>query len=72
MERIMIKVTINQEYCKGCYYCIQLCHKGCLSMSNQLNSKGFPFPTLVNPEECTGCGACALLCPDFAIEVILD
>lgn len=65
----MANVTINEGLCKGCVFCVQFCPFDCLSMSDGLNAKGFPYPVLKDEEKCTGCGACACLCPDFAIEV---
>ncbi len=60
-------VTIAIEACKGCDLCIPACPPRVLSMSEDMNEKGFRYPRL--QPGCTGCGACALVCPDFCFEV---
>jgi 2-oxoglutarate ferredoxin oxidoreductase subunit delta len=60
-------VEIEIERCKGCELCIPACPPRVLSMSEQLNSLGVPYPELI--EGCTGCGACLLVCPDFCFAV---
>ncbi|MDY6968903.1 MAG: 4Fe-4S binding protein [Spirochaetota bacterium] len=64
----MIELQINEEWCKGCELCIYFCPKECLSMGDQLNTKGFRYP-LFNDENCTGCSACGKLCPNIAISI---
>ena len=68
-KKKIIEIEINEEYCKGCSYCVDSCPKECLVMGEELNSTGYHFPVLINQEDCTGCGICSFLCPDIAIEV---
>ena len=60
-------VAIAVERCKGCELCIPACPPGVLSMSEQHNGLGVPYPEL--RPGCTGCSACLLVCPDFCFEV---
>jgi len=61
-------VQIDTERCKGCSFCINLCPKNSLFLSETLNLKGY-FVAAFEGTDCTGCGTCALMCPEVAIEV---
>ncbi|HEA47442.1 MAG TPA: ferredoxin family protein [bacterium] len=65
----MAKIVIDKERCKGCEFCIPVCPKNLITMSQRLNSKGYHSAEPVKGEECTACGLCYLICPDIAIEV---
>ena len=60
-------ITIVDDLCKGCEFCIEFCPLDVLEKSEEFNSKGYYFPEMVNPEACINCGYCQLLCPEFAI-----
>ena len=60
---------IEKDRCKGCELCVHFCPKGCISMSEGFNGKGYRFTSFEKKTECTGCAICALVCPDVAIEV---
>lgn len=60
-------VVVDQDRCKGCELCIPACPPGVLSMSRDLNARGYRYP-LLSPG-CTGCTACQQVCPDFVFEV---
>jgi len=61
---------IDGERCKGCSLCIDFCPKASISLSEQLNLKGY-FVAAYDPAgACNGCGSCALMCPEAAIEVM--
>ncbi len=62
-------IQINQELCKGCSLCIEFCPKGTISMTNNLNTKGFFLAQFDDKKGCTGCAMCAQMCPEIAIEV---
>lgn len=60
-------ITVDREVCKGCELCIPACPPDVLSMSEDVNERGYRFP-LLSPG-CTGCGRCLEICPDFVFEV---
>lgn len=73
MEQQMKKkgeITIDEESCLACGYCVEFCPKDCIILSGEkYNSLGFHLPVFSNPDECIACGVCALLCPQYCIEV---
>ena len=65
-------MRIDKERCKGCALCIEFCPKDSISMSEELNLKGYfvaAFSASDDGDGCNGCGTCAVICPDVAIEV---
>lgn len=69
MAKIRGAVVVDIEKCKGCELCIVACPTNVLSMSKQVNGKGFHYAYMENPEACTGCTNCAQVCPDSVITV---
>ena len=67
------RIEIDGERCKGCLFCIELCPKKSISLSEELNLKGYFIATFDGADggetSCNGCGTCALMCPEVAIEV---
>lgn len=57
----MVRIHINDAYCKRCGYCIAFCPKEVFQAARD------GFPIVAQPEECTQCGQCDLRCPDMAI-----
>jgi 2-oxoglutarate ferredoxin oxidoreductase subunit delta len=67
------RIEIDRERCKGCLFCIELCPKKSIRLSDELNLKGY-FTAAFDGDNgqetrCSGCGVCALMCPEVAIEV---
>jgi 2-oxoglutarate ferredoxin oxidoreductase subunit delta len=62
-------IEIDKERCKGCALCIEFCAKDCISLSEELNLKGYLIAAFDDDKDCNGCRNCALMCPDVAIEV---
>ena len=60
-------VSITQDRCKGCGYCVEFCPLGVLAMSSKFNAKGYHYPEVIAGDNCTGCDLCGMYCPDFAI-----
>jgi NAD-dependent dihydropyrimidine dehydrogenase PreA subunit len=56
-------ITIREEWCKGCEFCVTYCPRDVLAMNGVL-------AVAVKPEQCTRCQICVWVCPDFAIKVI--
>ena len=61
-QRAAAEVTIHEDWCKGCEYCVVFCPKDVLAMERKIAK-------VVNIEECTGCDLCAWICPEFAVKV---
>ena len=61
-------VKIDVETCKGCELCIEACPQDSLTMSKEINTKGYHYAVLIQ-DNCTGCINCALVCPDAVITV---
>jgi len=64
----MAKIIINRDRCKGCQLCINFCPKKVISLSRDLNKKGFHLAQYKG-DGCVGCMHCAIICPDTCIEV---
>lgn len=66
----MNKVTINEEICKECGYCIHFCpKKTILTKKDAVNKKGYYPITATGIVDCIACGICATVCPEGAIRV---
>ena len=69
----MVKVTINENLCKGCGLCVRACPKGIIELSKaQINAKGYHPAEVTNMEACVGCTSCARTCPDVVIHIEKD
>ena len=62
------RITILEEQCKSCAFCVEACPPKVLRVSEKINAKGHR-PVEQFKEGCTGCALCALICPDMVIEV---
>ena len=66
----MVKITINEELCKGCGLCARACPKDLIELSKaKLNAKGYHPAVVTDVEKCIGCASCARTCPDVAIHI---
>ena len=59
----LVRIHINDKYCKRCGYCIAFCPKGVFQAARD------GLPIAAKPEECTQCRQCDLRCPDMAIRL---
>ena len=66
------RVTINQNWCKGCGYCVNFCPTKVLEMSRGYNAKGYHPPQVKSAEDCRDCKYCEIICPEFAIFVTTE
>ncbi|MBB5349273.1 ferredoxin family protein [Desulfoprunum benzoelyticum] len=60
-------VTIIEDRCKGCGYCIEFCPTHMLAFSDRFNKKGYHPPQTSRPDDCVNCHYCEIICPEFAI-----
>ena len=66
----MAKVTFNEDICKGCGLCVDVCPKKILKIDEKhLNTKGYNPAVMTNQEACIACAFCAKMCPDCVITV---
>ena len=61
------QVSIIDDRCKGCGFCVEYCPKDVLVMSERFNIKGYHPPEVVKEGLCGNCSLCEMICPDFAI-----
>ncbi len=65
----MEKIRLSTEKCKGCGLCVSVCPKAALTMSKEINDKGYNF-AVVDQELCIQCGSCYRVCPDYVFEIL--
>ena len=61
-------IYLNEEFCKGCFLCINVCPKKVYTPSDVINHKGVKVP-LFDVDKCIKCRLCTLMCPDQAIDI---
>ena len=67
--KIVQKVVVNEERCKGCALCTVACPKSIMKLSETINAAGYHPATCIDQEACISCAMCARACPDICIEV---
>lgn len=68
-KKTLGKIHIDNQRCKGCLLCIEVCPPRCLIVSEIINQSGYHPVEFRGEEVCTGCGLCYQICPDVCIEV---
>lgn len=63
------QVIQHAERCKGCLYCSIACPEGAISVSSDVNGKGYNI-MVVDHDKCSTCGTCYTVCPDYVFEII--
>ncbi len=67
---VMARVTFNEDLCKGCKLCIDVCPKKIVIIKDDiLNKKGYHPAGVIEMDKCIGCAFCAMMCPDCVITV---
>jgi 2-oxoglutarate ferredoxin oxidoreductase subunit delta len=69
IEPIKGNIHINRDRCKGCGFCVEICPRDVLELSEDFNSKGYHPPFVKKMEDCCFCQLCESICPEFAIFV---
>jgi electron transport complex protein RnfB len=59
VARSDFQTTVDSEACTGCGACLDRCHFGALSVSDDV--------CRVDPDRCLGCGLCVSACPEGAL-----
>ena len=66
----MARIAIDDQFCKGCSLCVEVCPKHVIEIDEKsLSAKGIHPAKQVDPDNCIGCASCATMCPDCAITV---
>ena len=65
----MRKAVINPENCKECGVCMTNCGKQAISMTDEINTRGYKHIT-VDEEKCICCGICYVVCPDAVFTIV--
>ena len=65
-------VVVNEEVCKDCGYCREVCSREIFVQSAGFNPSGYHPCIPANTEKCIGCLRCLYICPDFAITIRED
>ena len=65
----MKRLVINEELCKGCGLCYEVCPKKILVKGDHLNSKGFHPVVCIDYDSCISCANCYRRCPDTVFTV---
>lgn len=63
----MPEIRIDQERCKGCDLCLNLCPKQVFKETEKIGIKGFRLRIPADKEFCSDCGLCTYFCPEGAI-----
>lgn len=69
MAKVRGAIVVDRERCKGCELCVVNCPTNVISMTREVNSKGYHIAYMEIPEACIGCANCAIVCPDGVISV---
>lgn len=69
MSKVIGAIVVDVDKCKGCEICITACPTDVISMTKEVNVKGYAYAYMSTPEACTGCSHCATVCPDGVITV---
>jgi 2-oxoglutarate ferredoxin oxidoreductase subunit delta len=71
-KRKVVEIIIDEEYCKGCNICVELCPKDVFESSGKINTRGYYTPIISRLEQCDGCKICDLVCPEMSVILSYD
>lgn len=61
-EDRFLKITLDEDKCKGAAFCEQVCPKNCFDVDKKQHMASIP-----RIDECVQCGACIVQCPFDAL-----
>ena len=64
-----VNIEINQDWCKACYICVDICPKAVFGKSTKVSKLGVYPAKVERPSQCIVCRECENHCPDLAISV---
>lgn len=67
-----VHISLDENLCKGCYICINVCPMDVYEKGPEIGPKGFRPVVIAHPDKCIKCNECELMCPDLAIIVRED
>ena len=68
----MSHIIIDNEKCKSCYLCVDVCPKKLIKPDGKIGKTGQATVTFNDKNnECLACTQCALVCPDLAIKSVI-
>lgn len=62
------KMVVDENRCKGCYLCVNVCPVKCIEKSESFSKNGY-YPAKYKGDGCIACLSCVRICPDLAITV---
>lgn len=62
-------IEVDTERCKGCNLCAVACPLHLITLSAQVNPRGYHYAVQDDPTQCNGCSTCGIVCPDGCITV---
>ena len=69
MAKIKGAIVVDTERCKGCNLCVVACPLHIITLSKEVNVKGYNFAKSISDDKCNGCSSCGTVCPDGCISV---
>ncbi|NLZ72933.1 MAG: 4Fe-4S binding protein [Bacteroidales bacterium] len=69
MAKIKGAIVVDTERCKGCNLCVVACPLQVISLSKNVNVRGYNYAEQILKDTCNGCRSCAIVCPDGCISV---
>ena len=68
----MSHIKIDNNKCKSCYLCVDICPKKLIKKSETIGKTGEYIVQFCDKNnECIACAQCAMVCPDIAITEVI-
>jgi 2-oxoglutarate ferredoxin oxidoreductase subunit delta len=69
-KRAAKEIVIDDQFCKGCNLCIEVCPRKVFTPSGRRSRAGYSMPQATDLDQCSACFLCEMTCPDLALTVI--